>query len=154
MSPKVEKQAGWVLERVEVADDHGYEWTQDHDEGKQFALDVPAGRRRHSELGPLLARRTLENPVTDMSVAVFDLPGKPVLVTGHAGVAILVSAQCQSALVALLQQKLMHVLVLVQMARRIEGAHVGTPRRSAGKFHPVMYPQLVLTVGMSLHLIV
>ncbi len=90
--------------------------------------------------------------MTDMSVAVFELPGKPVPVTGHAGVAILVSAQCQSALVALLQQKLMHVLV--QMARRIEGVHVSIPRRSAGKFHPVVYPQLVLTVGMSLHLTV
>jgi hypothetical protein len=138
----------WVLERVVVADDHGYEWTQDHDEGKQFALDVPAGRHRHSELGPLLARRTLENPVADTSLAVFELPDKPAPVTGHAGAAILVSAHCQ---VALLQQ-LMHALV--QMVRRIERAHVGIPRRSAGKFHPVVYPQLVLTLGMSLHLIV
>jgi hypothetical protein len=151
MSPKVEKQAGWILERVEVADDHVYEWTQDHDEGKQFALDVPAGRRRHSELGPLLARRTLENHVTDMSDAAFALPRKPVPAIGHAGVVILVSVLRQSARIALLQQKLMHVLA--QMVRN-EDAHVGIPRRSAGKLHPGVYPQLVLTVGMSLHLIV
>ena len=101
MLPRVEKQAGWVPGGVEVADDHVYEWTQDHDEGKQFALDVPAGRRRHSELGPLLARRILENPVTEMSVAIFELPRNPVPATGHAGVAILVSALSQSARVAL-----------------------------------------------------
>ena len=49
-----------------------------------------------------------------MPVAIFELPRNPVPATDHAGVAILVSALCRSARVALLQQTLMHVLA--QMA--------------------------------------
>ena len=59
MPPKVGRQVGWVLERAELAGDHIHEWTQDYDEGKDFALDVPAGHRQHSELEPLLARGAL-----------------------------------------------------------------------------------------------
>ena len=85
-----------------------------------------------------------------MSVAAFELPGKPDPVAAHAGPTILVSAPYYLEGVAMLLQKLIHVPA--QTARSAD-ARVG-PRRPAGKFHPAVSPQFVLTVGMFHHLIV
>jgi hypothetical protein len=58
MSSMVETQGGEVLEEVEVADDRAHQFSQDHDEQRDPALDAPAGRR-NPKLGPLLASGSL-----------------------------------------------------------------------------------------------
>jgi hypothetical protein len=143
MPSKVETQLGRVLE-VELADDHAHECAQDHDEGRDFALDAPA-EHRNSELGPHLAHGAPGYPVPDMSVANFALSGIPILVA-QAGAAILVSALYYVARVALMLQTLTH---LAQMVKRDDVAHGDIPERPAGTSQPVVPPQFVPRVKLS-----
>jgi len=145
MSSMVETQGGEVLEEVELADDRAHQFSQDHDEGRDPALDAPAGRR-NSELGAHLARGAPGHPVSDMSVAIFALSGIPILVTAHAGAAILVFALYYVGQVALTLQTLTH---LAQMAKRVDVAHGDIPERPAGISQPVVPPQFVPTVKLT-----
>ena len=116
MSSMAETQGGEVLEEVELADDRAHQFSQGHDEGRNSALDAPAGCRS-PKLGRLLASGSLEHsvPVPDMPAMAFafDIP----IPATHVGVLILVFVQ------------------------RVDVAHEGTPRRPAGRFRLVVPPQ-------------
>jgi hypothetical protein len=146
MTSMVGKQGGEVLEEVELelADDRAHQFSQDHDEGRDPALDVPGGRQ-NPKLGPLLARGSLWRsvPVPDMPAAVFDIPIPP----AHIGVAILVFVQCYFVRIALILQALTRGLA--QMAKRVDVAHEDTPRRPAGRFRPVVPPPFVPIVKLA-----
>jgi hypothetical protein len=94
------------------------------------------------ELGPHFAYGAPEHPVTDPAV-VFPSSG---IVAAYAGAAILVFALYYVARVALMVQTLTRVPA--QMAKRVDVAQGGTPKRPAGRFQPIVSPQFVPKVKL------